>query len=330
MGNIAFVASTLPVPLLKKKIKEWEIHEIIIAGENIKDSYEYMIKEYPWIKLKIVPKGKLTNLAYLFIKLFSIRLKKNKIFFFHECCWFNFDLLIDYFNIEGFFYPQVTLNGFEKISPAFPQKNLQYFLLKLLIKSDEFSQYQVPYDDSVDFFYVLSKNKYNQNIKKFSIEQSYLLRKDDDFVDKKKTNDVLVLLAKETVSDEMIINIYEEIIEKLLLWGFNVYIKNHPRKDSRLEIKKNDKVNEIPAHIPFELLDRSFDFVIGCASTSLIHPGVNAYSIINFSGMDEIQVKKRISHLSALPNHEMIIFPKTKEILLNLLNETYNHKNLNK
>jgi hypothetical protein len=320
--NTAFVASTLPVLLLKNKIREWEIGEIIISGENIKDTYEYILKDYPNIKLKIVPKGKLANFAYLFIRLFLIHLKKGKVFFFHECCWFNFDFLIDYFRIDGYFYPHVTLNSFVKNSPPLLINSLQNFLLKILKKPGDFTQYKVPGDNLDGYYFVLAKNSYNRNIKKYSIQESYLLRKPSEVLFEKRNNDVLILLGRETVSDKLLINIYEEIIDELIKIGFNVYIKNHPRKDARLMIKKINKLNEIPAFIPFELIDKNFHFLIGCASTSLINHGGKAYSIINFSGMEEFEINKRINHLFSLPNYESITFPKTKEVLIDLLKES--------
>ena len=53
MGNIAFVASTLPVPLLKKYMNKWEISEIIVTSKSLAHSYEFLLENKPNIKIII-------------------------------------------------------------------------------------------------------------------------------------------------------------------------------------------------------------------------------------------------------------------------------------
>jgi hypothetical protein len=305
MGNIAFVASTLPIPILKANLENWDIDEIILAGKNIEKSYNYLNKNNR-IKILTTPSQKFLNLYFLFYKILNATFTRKKVYFFHECCWFNFDFLIDYFNVEAEFFPQVTLKSFIKVEEEQIHSKYQRYLLNILNISNKFIQYKVIEDNNEGHYYVLSKKKYKSNIKIHSIKESILFRNKSTSTNKKN---ILLLVARETVSNNYLVVIYEEIITKLNELNFNVFIKNHPREEARLNLKTNGVFKVYDPNIPFELLDDSFMCIIGCASTSLINDGQPSISIIKFSGMDENNTKLRINHLIEIPTTKKIIFP---------------------
>jgi len=316
MGNIAFVASTLPIPLLKAKSQDWDICEIVLAGTSLQQSYEYFVKDTPQIKLSVVPKQHVASWFFIFRKLLAVKLSNYKIYFFHECCWFNFDVLIDFIKVKGEFYPQVTLTSFRKITDGPIRTVYHRKLLNFLGKSKDFLEYEIPHDNNAGSYYVLSKLHYTSNIACHTIDDSFSTRKASSRSIEKPTSNILIILARETVSDAALVSTFQALADKLTLCGFKIYTKNHPRPDSRLPLPNSLLFNEIPTHIPIELVDQSFLAVVGCASTGLVSFGSKAFSIIKFCGMSEDLVDRRIDHLSNLPGEVLINFPASIDELI--------------
>lgn len=80
MGNIAFVASTLPVPILKANLENWDIEEIILAGNNIEKSFKYLNKNKK-LKISILPTQKYLNFIYILLRFIQISFTKKKYIF---------------------------------------------------------------------------------------------------------------------------------------------------------------------------------------------------------------------------------------------------------
>lgn len=160
----------------------------------------------------------------------------------------------------------------------------------------------------------MSKNKYNSNVKIHSITESLIFRNKNKSTN---VNNVLLLVGRETVSDNNLAIIYEKIIAKLNALNFKVFIKNHPREEARLNLKTENAFKVYDPNIPFELLDESFLCIIGCASTSLINEGQYSFSIIKLTGMDENNMNLRINHLLEIPTSQKIIFPDNIDDLIN-------------
>jgi hypothetical protein len=319
MGNIAFVASTLPIPLLKNKLKNWEIEEIVLSGKSLEKSFSYLINKST-TKISTTPSGRFNNFLFIFFKLLCISFTKKKVYFFHECCWFNFDLILDFVNVQAEFFPQVSLKSFIKVETEEIHSRYQRYILKLFKISDKFVQFKIIEDNNEGHYYVLSKKVYNNNVKYHTIEESYKLRKSKLDNNNNNNKEILILAGRETVSDLIIANIYEEIIEKLSYLGYNVCVKNHPRVEARLNLNNKKIYKEFEAHIPFELIDDSFVCIIGCASTSLNNQLQPSISIIKFSGMQPDNIKLRIDHLLELPNSDNIIFPESMDDMISIIN----------
>lgn len=319
MGNIAFVASTLPVPILKYKLNEWDIDEIIVSSVKLQKPFIFLLNNTN-IKLTISPTKSLNNFIFILFKLLKSFFLKKNIYFFHECCWFNFDFLIDYINVKAFFYPQVTLKSFEKVNNVKIQSKYQRYILYFSNSIKKFDQYKVIEDNNEGYYYVLSKKNYKKNVQVFSISDSlnFRIKKSLYSFD---TKNILILIGKETINDNILSNIYEKIIFNLTLNGYLVSIKNHPRDSSRLKINDQYVHKEYDADLPFELIQDSFKCIIGCASTSLINKSQPVFSIINFTGMESNLVKLRINHLLEIAGSDFIIFPNSIEDLINKIND---------
>ncbi|MDP3467514.1 MAG: hypothetical protein Q8S11_04235 [Daejeonella sp.] len=327
MGNIAFVASTLPVPLLKAKSGEWDICEIVMTGVSLQQSYEYFVKDKPHIKLSVVPKQHIAGWFFIIRKLLSVKLSNTKVYFFHECCWFNFDVVIDIIRAKGEFYPQVTLNSFRKVEGVPISSIYHRKLVHFLGMSRDFVEYEVPHDNNAGSYYVLSKVSYGNNILHHRIEDSISARRAFSTSLKKSTSNILIILASETVSDEALISTYRSLTDELTLRGFQIFTKNHPREEGKLPLPSHLLFNEIPNHIPIELVDQDFVAVIGCASTALVSFGSKAFSVIKFCGMTEDLVKRRIDHLGHLPGEIQINFPTSlSDLILSIENLRKNAK----
>ena len=73
-NNYAFVASTLPIHELNKNIKKWEINEIVVASEDLLNSYKFLIENFPNIKLKVLPESSVAKVLFLSWRLFKIKI----------------------------------------------------------------------------------------------------------------------------------------------------------------------------------------------------------------------------------------------------------------
>jgi hypothetical protein len=318
MGNIAFVASTLPIPILKANLNKWDIDEIVISGKNIEKPFTFL-KSRSEVKLSVTPKNRFSNLFFIFIKLFKSSLLKKKIYFFHECCWFNFDFLIDFFKVEAEYFPQVTLSSFIKMESNLIHSRYHKILLTLLKKTDNFIEYKVIEDNNEGYYYVLSKRQYKKNVIKHSIEESTnYRRKTTNF---NNSNKILLLVGRETVDDLKIAKVYELIIYTLNNLGYKVCIKNHPRSEARLSLNVENVYEVYDPNLPFELIEEDFLCIIGCASTSLINEGQPSFSILNLIGMEEDNLNLRKSHLTEMSSKLNIHFPINIEELVSQINK---------
>lgn len=319
MGNIAFVASTLPISLIKAKAKDWEIDEIVIAGKNIERSFLYLNNVESKIKTSVVPTGSIKNFLFIFKKLLGVLLGKKKAYFFHECCWFNFDFLIDFIRVQADYYPQATLNSFIKTETDKIQSRYHRCLLNLLGKTNSFVQYKVIEDNNEGYYFVLAKRKYLSNVTVHDIRESAVIKKNK--IKRSENNkSILLLLSRETVDSKSIAESYENVIDQLTRYGYKISIKNHPRQESRLDVSQKNIQKEYDPHIPFELIEDSFLCVIGCASTSLKNSGQESFSIIKFCGMTPENIELRVRHLLSLPGENTILFPESIDDMMIQIN----------
>lgn len=314
--SIAFIASTLPAPIIIKNSERWNLTEVIFTRESLVRSFDFLKVNNPNIKFVVCPKG-FKHWIFLFYKLFWAKILNKNVFFFHECCWFAFDLLIVFLKIKANFYPQVGLDSFKKTGKVSSNLPKELILLKCFRLHNAFSEYIIPMDNAEGDMYVLSRIAYPKRIISHSVNESILIRKnkiEPNF--RSKTKNILILVGREPCSDTIIEEIYSSIIQFLLDKDYIVYVKNHPREEARLSLNMKVNYNEIDPFKPVELLENIYLAVIGCASTGLISFGPNVFSIINFCGMNIDGITERKKHLTCLSPKLNIKFPSSKDELI--------------
>lgn len=310
----AFVCSSLPIKFLNDNIIKWNIDLILLNNSIHVNTYFHLKKFHPTLKIKVLPGGFLKNLIFLTFFFLRIKIKKQNLYFFHECCAVLFDLLIQFFRPKAFYYPQVTLD-------SFPLKKDKSFLSKEGFLTSFFLQFRNfqcfihnHYNNPNEHGIIWSIMKYNKNVKVFKIQDSKIIKKSNN------NNKVLILISKDIFSDKDMIGLLNKVTEILKIKGLKVYIKNHPNSSDRLKFE-NISVTEIDPSMPFELIDNNFIFTISFFSTALLRTDKNSISLSYLVKDKPLSFSYRVSHLVDHPNYSSIFFPKTFDDLNQYLNE---------
>lgn len=337
--KVAFVTSTLPARYLYDNIELLNIHKVICANKEILESYKWIEEKFSNTKLESLSKNFILRYYYLFKDI-----KNNEVFFFHECCWILFDIFLILLKPKSNFLPQVSLDSFTKInsenlifSKLIFNKDVNNSIVKRLLKTiiilkiKNYFNFYTDTNDGGENKYIFSSLQTEQfnwiknygllNKKSISSKPKFLKTKEFENIYAKKA---LLVLAREHFNDAIQIKIYSKLIEILKENSFIVYIKNHPRLNTRLKFSPNlDTIELLPA-LPLELLDMDFDLVFGMASTSLIHFKEKAISLLNLVEMNEEILGLRKKHLVALENEELLIkFPNSFSDIIELINSKF-------
>ena len=315
--NIAFIASTMPLFWLNKNINKHSIKIIYLQDSSLFDATKEALQTHTDLIIKNSRESKLVTLEII-IRLIQTKISNNRIFFFHECCWPKLDLLIKIINPKADFYMQVTMNGLldatkEEIYSKINNKKIVLFLLSFFCFKKEIC------DNCNDqrFNLLPYVKKYPINIKTHSIKESVVLKETNASI---KNNKIIFFISTELTTNDYLISFYTDLINKLYDHGFNCYIKDHPRKNARLNMKIPGHAVELKSELPMEFLDlENFAYAIGIVSTSLVlFSGISISVIKLIDNYDPIQIKTRINHIeSLLPNK--VIYPNSFEELYRIL-----------
>ena len=307
--SVAFAGSTLPIKVLFYNIKNWDIDEIIISHSSLLKSFYIIKKNFPDIKLSILPSNNFAQIIFITYNLLKCKILNRRIYFFHECCCLLFDLLVNIFNNNCEFHPQVTMNSFVEVSPFKFSKS--YMLISTLNNIKNFKFYKYTAGNNEGEKYIWSCINYNTNIKRYKINQINFNNK-KNIKSKIIENKVLFIVGTEPVDNQSLILLYNKLIKIFMKKKIKVYIKDHPNEDVRLNKKNLLLGEEIPPHIPVELLDDNYKLIVGCASTALISFEDRAYSILDISKISDKEKKLRKKHLFSMPNGKKINFFKSE------------------
>jgi hypothetical protein len=314
-SSVAFVASTLPLHILDCMIEEWEITEILVSNEILISSYKYLNIKNPKLKIKSLPKGNIFQILKLALWLINLKIKRKKIFFFHECCCLFFDIFISWFKLNGEYYPQVTLDSFRPIDfSKIDSNNKTKKIIKILYLQNNFSPYIIDLDNNCGESIVWARVKYPKLIKSYCIEASNKIKKTNKFKNIEKNDGfekVLLILGKDVAADFEVVLIFNKIIIELHKLKLKIYVKDHPNPQFRLNLNLNCfDLYYIDPFLPVEMIQKEFKFVFGVASTGLVHFNDRSISILDFfTSVDPEILKRRKEHLLALPNGNDIKFP---------------------
>ena len=252
------------------------------------------------------------------------KLFNKKIYFFHECCWVVFDLLINLFNNKSHFFPQVTMKSFA--NETYDPKNKINIMIRLFKQKDNFKIYKYTKGNNNGFNIIHSCVKYNSNIIVNKIKTTHSLRYSNSKFIKIKQKKALLIIGTEPVHNTVLIKKFNYFVSILKKSGFQIDIKDHPNKAVRLNNKNDIKGNILNPFIPVELIKDDYGVVIGCASTGLLKFKKRSYSIIDMLDMNDKEKKMRKIHLLSLEGGKKINFLKNdfnETIFINKINILY-------
>lgn len=308
---IAYVASTLPLSLLDKKLEEWNISEVVLQGAAHHASYLYLQKRHPGVKIRVLAPGFFLNFLELAWLLLIVKVLRKRLFFFHECSCPVFDILTRVFRPLGHYYPQVTLASFVLVSPGEVALTKVQKLIALLQMESWFDYYRGDGDGNDGYFYVQAAKYYPATVVSHEIGESraIIAAAQDQLPESPTEKKIIILCARDISDDASLSNVYVKVIDVAISMGFACYLKDHPAKHARLNLQ-HVKVIEIDPALPLELIDTNFALVVGVASTALLHFSERSISILKLlPGIDDDARDRRMAHLVAMPGALQIQFP---------------------
>jgi hypothetical protein len=309
-NTIAYVASTLPVAVLDKKIAEWGVTEVVLQGNAHLASYVYLQQRHPALILKVLPASFVLGVIHLMGVLLWTRLSRRRLVFFHECCCPVFDVLVKVIKPAGDYYPQVTLTSFLQVESADVAATKLQKVIRALGLEDWFHYYRGDLDNNEGYFFVQAAKAYPASIKTHEVTESrdiLAVRVGGPPLSREKK--ILLLCGRDVADDLELKRIYSQVIEQATSLGFICYMKDHPAQHARLNLLHENTCVIDPA-MPLELLEDDFALAIGVASTGLVHFGNRAISIIKLLPVGEKGASiRRIAHLVSMPGGEAVQFP---------------------
>ena len=325
---VAYVASTLPVAILDRKIAAWGISEILLQSRDHLPGYVYLQRRHPNLKLVALPESKSLNALHLFFKLLKYRLSGKRLFFFHECSCPVFDIYVKIIKPKGEYYPQVTLSSFLLVKRQDIPKSKKEWVLLFSGMSGWFDYYRGDMDNNEGNFFVKALKKYPSSIASHNISESRAsienqLQKNFPMAIPRK---ILILCGRDVVNDDHLREIYRKIIYFSNSLGLSCYVKDHPSKMARLNLSY-EGCHMIDNAMPVELIENDFMAVIGVASTGLLNFSERAISIINILPFESDDVRsRRCAHLSSMDGSEKVQTPTNMSALESILTEMEKRK----
>ena len=255
---------------------------------------------------------RIIQMAY---ELLCIKITGNRVQFFHECCWPEFDVLVSIIRPEGIYSPAhdfsvsaelIQLNNIP-LSKSIVRR-IKRIIYKTVFER-YFNIYNMPTSANIAN-YALSAITYPK-----SITQIDLNRCDTMILNNSDSGDVsvkraLIVGGEEALNNnEELVKLYHKIVKKLIYNNFVVYYKEHPT-DS-LGFKSNYCI-ELDRYIPAEMIEIRFEIIIASTSTALARMhGNKKISVMNaLHGWKENIKSLRMKCLMSVPGSNEALFIK--------------------
>lgn len=278
--SVCIVASTLPAGFMASQVEALDIGKIIVMNENLELSYRVFKDKHPAIKIVCAPKGLLALSSFFLSQLMLARLRRHSIVFFHECCLTLLDLLLMLVKPSGFYFPQVTMSGWEEIEfDRFPRQKLT-FLIQMLGLVSHFKFYRFPAIGDYVPEHAISVRRYPDSIISKDVMYVRELIAQSRSCVEDSLKKILFITGKSCVPDNVQVRLYKDLIKIAQARGYACYIKDHPNPIYRLNLDVDYSMSYDPL-IPSELLDRNFYLVVGVSSTSLLAYDERSISLVN-------------------------------------------------
>ncbi len=322
MKSQLFVASTLPISFIDKLARDGTIGRVFLINKTHLSAYKYLQKNNPTIRLICLPTGFIKHFMSLLAILLLIKIKNERVIFFHECCWEVFDALLNIINIPSDYYPHVTLNSLRNLNcEDIPLTNKVKLFLVAFNQISRFTPYELQ-TDMCNKAIVWSCRRYPKKTLVHDLAEVWPVRNriKAGFIDAGIKN-ILLVVGADLVDNGNLVQLYTRIGKMLVNRGYKVYIKDHPNYESRLNIDADSWAQIIDPNCPVEFLEEDFICAIGCASTGLASFKGRAISIIYMTAMGVNILESRVKHLNALFCESEIKYPRSEEMLLSSIDE---------
>lgn len=295
-GAVAFVASTLPFQQIARYYRELGLTEVVCAGPHLADSYR---KGFAMLNIGLRVTGLVGSSKSRSFKLLLRLIRAPEIVIFHECCWFQIDVLLLLIRRKVRYFPTVDLSDRKKISHRDVPPQLR---LRALLASRWFDVYETPVDGGPGVYIAFAV--------KPSLRQVDPVRAYSGLVPPQprapagnSSRKLLLLCSTDPIPDEVLRDAYMAIIDKLVAAGIEVHTKDHPRLDARLNLR-HPKVIATDASLPLECMDLSgYCAFLSLASTS-VAAGRGYGEIISIARMLPAEYRERLDtrlrHLETL------------------------------
>jgi hypothetical protein len=304
--SFCIVASTLPVGFIATQLDALRIKRIYVLSKEHELSHQSLKKRNPSLDIVRVPSGLLLQSACFLFILLRARLANRPVIFFHECCLPILDLLLCAIRPQGFYFPQVTMSGFEEIEPAEFPRSRMYRLLKLLGVIDCFRFYRSPSVGSNEIEYVVSIRRYPDTITCMDVSYSREAVSRCYSDGGANTSKILFVVGKTFVADIRQFEIFSLLVASAHAKGYSCHIKDHPNPIYRLNLRIEGGVTIDPL-IPIELMDKDYHLAVGVSSSALLGFNERAISLINL--LEDMSQKDRqlcVNHFeSAYPGNRI-------------------------
>lgn len=288
--SFCIVASTLPVGFIATQVDALHIKRIYVLSKAHEISYQSLKKQNPALKIVRLPAGLLLQSACFLFILLRARIASRRVIFFHECCLPILDLLLCMIRPHGYFFPQVTMSGFEEIEPmAFPRNKISR-LLQLSGVIGRFKFYRSPSVGSNAVEYVVSIRSYPDSIESKDVGYSREAVSRSYSCSGSKTNKILFIAGKSFVADARQAEVFSLLVAAAHARGFVCHIKDHPNPLYRLNLHIDGAV-VIDPQLPVELMDKDYHLAVGVSSSALL--GFNERAISLVSLLEEMSQEDR-------------------------------------
>jgi hypothetical protein len=293
-------------------IADINLIEIIVANQSLGASYAYINTIYcKNIPIKVMPSSKILQILILLKLVIKLKLNKQKLIIFHECCMPLFDLLIKIIKPTGYYVPQVTMRGYEKITLAdFPrfERGITYWLIRLTGVHKLFQYYRSPSLANSGPQYVMSIKAYPRQVSHIANNYTDNIRRRNVQPNLCKLKSILLITSTFYGSDAKQVSLFIKIIEMAYAKGYACVVKDHPNPANRLNFKYKN-VDQLDPLLPVELIPNSHDLVIGVGTTALLSFPNNAVSVLGLlPDLSDVERQLAIDHFQYLDINNTIKF----------------------
>jgi hypothetical protein len=305
-SSFCIVASTLPIGFIAAQIEELRIKRIYVLTKTHELAYQNLKKLNPSLEIVRLPSALLLREACYLFMLMRARLGNLNVIFFHECCLPIFDLLLCTIKPRGYYFPMVTMSGWNEIEPiAFPRTKF-FRLFQLLGVIDRFRYYSSSQVGGNDIEYVTSMRNYPRSVTVMKVDYSRKVLSRCYSPGTTKTKSILFVVGKSFVADAQQVAIFRLLAAAVFAKGYECHIKDHPNSIYRLNLQIDGAVVKDPL-LPVDLMDKDYHLAVGVSSTALLLFNERAISLINLlDGMSQENRLLCVKHYdSALPNNRI-------------------------